>query len=161
MSFSFIKMRANTGCLLTCYNVCLVVTNISFNILYACGIAPGYSHAMSCNNQCLPKLNWLMKGTQKMVYNIRKMVSNIHMYIIRWKTIWKLTRIAPGYSHVMWCNTDVEPTSGNSNESSEMLSNYRGGTTASARVLYKRLKFWKVISGAVGKYTNLRSRGRS
>jgi hypothetical protein len=151
MSFSFIKMRANTACLLAYYNVCLVVTNISFNILYACGIAPGYSHAMSCNNQCLPKLNWLMKGTQKMVYNIRKMVSNIHMYIIRWKTIWKLTRIAPGYSHVMWCNKDVKPKPGNSNESSEMLSNYRGGTTASARVLYKRLKFWKIISGSVGR----------
>ena len=184
MSFSFIKMRANTGCLLTCYNVCLVVSNIPFNILYACKmvynickmvsnihmynilsktiwkltrIAPGYSHAMWCNNQCL--LSWT--SLQKMVYNIRKMVSNIHMYNILSKTIWKLTRIAPGYSHVMWCNTDVEPTSGNSNESSEMLSNYRGGTTASARVLYKRLKFWKVISGAVGKYTNLRSRGRS
>ena len=44
---------------------------------------------------------------------------------------------------------DVEPTSGNSDESSEMLSNYRGGTTASARVLYKRLQIEKVISGAV------------
>ena len=161
MSFSFIKMRANTGCLLAYYNVCLVVTNISFNILYACGIAPGYSHAMWCNNQCLPKLNWLMKGTQKMVYNIRKMVSNIHMYNILSKTIWKLTRIAPGYSHVIWCNEDAKPKLGNPNESSEMLSNYRGGTTASARVLYKRLQIEKVISGAVGKYTNLRSRGRS
>ena len=80
-------MRANTGCLLAYYNVCLVVTNISFNTLYACGIAPGYSHAMSCNSQCLPKLNWVIRGTQKKVYNIRKMVSNIHMYNILSKTI--------------------------------------------------------------------------
>ena len=111
MSFSFIKMRANTACLLAYYNVCLVVTNISFNILYACGIAPGYSHAMWCNNQCLPKLNWLMKRMQKMVYNIRKMVSNIHMYNILSKTIWKLTRIALGYSHAIWCNNQCLPTS--------------------------------------------------
>ena len=87
MSYSFIKMRANTGCLLAYYNVCLVVTNIPFNILYACGIAPGNSHAMSCNSQCLPKLIWLIRGTQKMVYNILKMVSNIHLYNIRTKTI--------------------------------------------------------------------------
>ena len=54
---------------------------------------------------------------------------------------------------------DVEPTSGNSDESSEMLSNYRGGTTASARVLYKRLQIGKMISGAVGKYTKPKKSG--
>ena len=38
---------------------------------------------------------------------------------------------------------------GNPNESSETLSNYRGGTTASARVRYKLLSFGEIISGAV------------
>ena len=64
------------------------------------------------------------------------------------------------------CQADLadkgrQTETGNPNESSEMLSNYRLGTTASARVLYKRLQIGKIISGAVGKYTNLRSRGRS
>ncbi len=40
---------------------------------------------------------------------------------------------------------------GNPDESSETLSNYRGGTTASARVRYKLLSSGEVISGAVGK----------
>ena len=44
------------------------------------------------------------------------------------------------------CQADLadkgrQTETGNPNESSEMLSNYRGGTTASARVLYKRLQF--------------------
>ena len=46
--------------------------------------------------------------------------------------------------------SDAMTNSGNPDESSEMLSNYRGVTTASARVLYKRLNMEKVISGAVG-----------
>ena len=36
---------------------------------------------------------------------------------------------------------DATTNVGNPNESSEIAANYRGGTTASARVLYKRLKF--------------------
>ena len=59
----------------------------------------------------------------------------------------------------MWCNEDAKPKLGNPNESSEMLSNYRGGTTASARVLYKRLKIWKFISGSVGRKTHTKEVG--
>ncbi len=46
---------------------------------------------------------------------------------------------------------DATTNIGNPNESSETLSNYRGGTTASARVRYKLLSSGVVISGAVGK----------
>ena len=40
-----------------------------------------------------------------------------------------------------------------------MLSNYRGGTTASARVLYKRFQFEKFISGSVGRKTHTKEVG--
>ncbi len=46
---------------------------------------------------------------------------------------------------------DATANIGNPDESSETLSNYRGGTTASARVRYKLLSSGVVISGAVGK----------
>ena len=49
---------------------------------YHLPLAPSYSHAMSCNSHFS-----LKRCTQKMVYNIRKMVSNIHMYNILSKTI--------------------------------------------------------------------------
>ena len=49
---------------------------------------------------------------------------------------------------VMQCDVttnvaDAITNVGNPNESSEMLSNYRGGTTASARVRYKHFEFWR------------------
>ena len=64
------------------------------------------------------------------------------------------------------CQADLadkgrQTETGNPISHHESSSNYRVGTTASARVLYKRLQIREVISGAAEKNTNLRSRGRS
>ena len=46
---------------------------------------------------------------------------------------------------------DAQTETGNPISHHESSSNYRVGTTASARVLYKRLQIREVISGAVEK----------
>ncbi len=91
MSFSFIKMRANTGCLLSYYYVCFVVRGRS--------------------------------GREEVV----KVPFHHPVTVMQCDVT---TNVADAITNV-----------GNPNESSEMLSNYRGGTTASARVRYKHLRF--------------------